>query len=302
MPTIEANKVLRINSAADGLELVSFTASDIGSPISSKGDIIYGDVAGVPERLAIGTVGQILRVAGGVPTWDDDDAATYAVVTTKGDLIVGNAGGAPARLAIGSTGQVLTVAGATATWAANPVNVITTRGDIIVGNSTPIPARLAAGTEGDRLTVNSSGDVVWVGLRSTAARVYRSTDQTITKNTYTKVEAAHETFDYGANYDAVTNYLYTAPVAGVYLVIGQVCWQTVTGAGVYRALIYVDGVAVRESFELLEAADNRYVQVQDLIALTAGQTVGLYCHTNSASNEDVNGGSAATWMSVIRVA
>jgi len=39
------------------------------SPMTTAGDIIYGGTSGAGTRLGIGTTGQILTVAGGVPTW-----------------------------------------------------------------------------------------------------------------------------------------------------------------------------------------------------------------------------------------
>jgi hypothetical protein len=48
--------------------------------LSATGDSIYASSANTPARLAIGTTGQILTVAGGIPTW-----ATPAAGTTAND-------------------------------------------------------------------------------------------------------------------------------------------------------------------------------------------------------------------------
>jgi len=47
---------------------------------STTGDTIYASGANTPARLAVGTTGQVLTVAGGVPTW-----ATPAAGTTAND-------------------------------------------------------------------------------------------------------------------------------------------------------------------------------------------------------------------------
>ena len=95
------------------------------NPSTTLGDIEYRSAtANTNTRLAIGTTGQVLTVAGGVPTWatsDDANAIQNAIVDAKGDLIAASAADTPARLAVGTNGQVLTADSAEATglkWAA----------------------------------------------------------------------------------------------------------------------------------------------------------------------------------------
>jgi hypothetical protein len=91
------------------------------NPETTLGDIAYRSAtANTNTRLAIGTTGQVLTVAGGVPTWatsDDANAIQNALLTTTGDTIYASGASTPARLGIGSTGQVLTVAGGVPSWA-----------------------------------------------------------------------------------------------------------------------------------------------------------------------------------------
>ena len=91
------------------------------NPSTTLGDIEYRSAtANTNTRLGIGTTGQVLTVAGGVPTWatsDDANAIQNALLTTTGDTIYASGASTPARLGIGSTGQVLTVAGGVPSWA-----------------------------------------------------------------------------------------------------------------------------------------------------------------------------------------
>ena len=91
------------------------------NPSTTLGDIEYRSAtANTNTRLGIGTTGQVLTVAGGVPTWatsDDANAIQNALLTTTGDTIYASGASTPARLGIGSTGQILTVAGGVPTWA-----------------------------------------------------------------------------------------------------------------------------------------------------------------------------------------
>jgi len=91
------------------------------NPSTTLGDIEYrSSTANTNTRLGIGSTGQVLTVAGGVPTWatsDDANAIQNALLTTTGDTIYASGASTPARLGIGSTGQILTVAGGVPTWA-----------------------------------------------------------------------------------------------------------------------------------------------------------------------------------------
>jgi hypothetical protein len=91
------------------------------NPSTTLGDIEYRSAtANTNTRLGIGSTGQVLTVAGGVPTWatsDDANAIQNALLTTTGDTIYASGASTPARLGIGSTGQVLTVSGGVPSWA-----------------------------------------------------------------------------------------------------------------------------------------------------------------------------------------
>jgi len=145
----------------DGLNYYSQAGTSAGfvNPMTSAGDIIFEDVSLLPDRLAIGTAGQVLTVSGGLPAWETPFTSP---LTTTGDLLYENATPAPARLAIGSTGQVLTVAAGLPSWAAAAgfANPMTTVGDIIIGGSSGAPTRLPIGTTGYVLTV-SGGSPAW---------------------------------------------------------------------------------------------------------------------------------------------
>ena len=113
-------------------------------PGTTLGDLAYSSAtANTNTRLGIGSAGQVLTVAGGVPTWatgttGDIEGVTAGVgisgggtsgtvtvtnsmataITTNGDLIYGTGSGTFTRRAIGSTNDVLTVSGGVPTWAA----------------------------------------------------------------------------------------------------------------------------------------------------------------------------------------
>jgi len=159
------------------------------NPSTTLGDIEYRSAtANTNTRLGIGSSGQVLTVAGGVPTWatsDDANAIQNALLTTTGDTIYASGASTPARLGIGSTGQVLTVAGGIPSWA------------------TP-----------------SSGTPTFVGVKAQKNAV-----QSIANNTDTVITfAGTDTFDTNGYHDpAVNNTRFTIPSGkgGYYLVTGN---------------------------------------------------------------------------------
>tara|TARA_R110000868_G_scaffold16415_1_gene73711 strand:- start:126 stop:941 length:816 start_codon:yes stop_codon:yes gene_type:complete len=88
------------------------------NPETTTGDIAYRSAtANTNTRLAIGSAGQVLTVAGGVPSWATPTDQTP--LTTKGDLFTFST--VDARLGVGANGTVLTADSAEATglkWAA----------------------------------------------------------------------------------------------------------------------------------------------------------------------------------------
>lgn len=77
-------------------------SSGMTNPMTTAGDVIKGGTGGTPERLAIGTAGQVLTVVGGAPAWDDLPAAG------AGD-VVGPASAANNGVALfdGTTGKLI---------------------------------------------------------------------------------------------------------------------------------------------------------------------------------------------------
>ena len=87
------------------------------NPQTTTGDIAYRSAtANTNTRLAIGTTGQVLTVAAGVPSWANPSDQTP--LTTKGDVFTFST--VDARLGVGANGTVLTADSAETTglkWA-----------------------------------------------------------------------------------------------------------------------------------------------------------------------------------------
>ena len=133
------------------------------NPSTTLGDIEYRSAtANTNTRLGIGSTGQVLTVAGGVPTWatsDDANAIQNAIVDAKGDIVAASAADTPARLAVGTDNQRLVAASGEATglkYVSDTQNtVIDAAGDLVYGTAADTLTKLAIGTAGQVLQVNS---------------------------------------------------------------------------------------------------------------------------------------------------
>jgi hypothetical protein len=87
------NQILAKNSNTDmDFKWVS-DATGMTNPMTTTGDTIYSSSGSTPARLGIGTAGQVLTVAGGVPTWAAASAAAdnYQLINAGGTATTGAA-------------------------------------------------------------------------------------------------------------------------------------------------------------------------------------------------------------------
>jgi hypothetical protein len=64
-----SGQVLKKNSNTDMDFIWSADSAGMTNPMTTTGDTIYSSSGSTPARLGIGSTGQVLTVAGGVPTW-----------------------------------------------------------------------------------------------------------------------------------------------------------------------------------------------------------------------------------------
>jgi hypothetical protein len=83
-------QVLKKNSNTDMDFIWSADSAGMTNPMTTTGDTIYSSSGSTPARLGIGSTGQVLTVAGGVPTWATPAAGgggkvLQVISTTKTD-------------------------------------------------------------------------------------------------------------------------------------------------------------------------------------------------------------------------
>jgi len=119
-----------------------------------------------------------------------------------------------------------------------------TDGNLITYDASGNPAAVAVGTLGQVLTSNGAGAAPTMqagGDNTPSFAVKRSTTQSISDSTWTKVQFDSEDHDTDSAYDNVTNYRFTVPVgkAGKYQI---------------NAAIYYDSASI--------SSENSYLQVR----------------------------------------
>lgn len=113
------------------------------------------------------------------------------------------------------------------------------------------------------LTIYNGGDVVPLLFRA-----YRTTAQTITDNTITKVQFNAESYDTSNSFDSITNYRFTPTLAGKYYINSQVIWDTpVSATPAYEMYIYKNGSSVTQVVSDNTASLSGYYtqSIQDVI-------------------------------------
>jgi hypothetical protein len=81
LPLGTAGQVLKVNSGATAPEWSSDNAG-MTNPMTTTGDTIYSSSGSTPARLGIGSTGQVLTVAGGVPTWAAPSSGSMTLLST----------------------------------------------------------------------------------------------------------------------------------------------------------------------------------------------------------------------------
>lgn len=149
-------QVLTYNSTSGEWEAAA-ASGGMSNPMTTLGDLIYGAAAGAATRLGIGSAGQFLGVASGLPEWQTPNYIAAPGSPAQGDVLYHN-GSTWVRLAAGTTGQFLKTLGASNNplWATPP--------SAAPGDGIPAPAGQAQGdilffdgTDWDNLAPGTSG-------------------------------------------------------------------------------------------------------------------------------------------------
>ncbi len=162
---------IEINHGGTGATTAT-AAFDALSPMTTKGDIIYGGDSGTGTRLAKGNDGQVLTLASGVPTWASGvssittKTSSYTLTLSDNYVIAGSGSGVTFTLptAVGNTGKEFTLKNISS----NNVTIATTSSQKIIvdaANSAATTAILGVEASNNWIRVISDG-THWIAFRA----------------------------------------------------------------------------------------------------------------------------------------
>ena len=184
-----------------------------------------------------------------------------------------------------------------------------TDGNIISYDASGNPVAIATGSDGQVLTSAGAGappvfEAIPAGGFPVGARAFRGSAQTITINTWTKVQLSSETYDPNGDFDSSSDYDYTVPTGqdGVYVISGGIALDTPADAAVCFIAIFVNGSSVTKAYENTGGPNGYGTIISDIFDLDAGDLVTLYVRHASSGTISTTGTTDMTHLAIQRIA
>lgn len=137
------------------------------------------------------------------------------------------------------------------------------------------------------------------GGPSSKCRAYRITSsQSITQNTWVKVQLNAENFDGLNEFDPVTNYRFTAQKAGYYVVNCVVTLESMSDGELMQVAFYKNGTAHTKALSAFGLTTSWKFACGDLIQLAANDYVELYVKHNHGSARNLLPSIESNFMSI----
>ena len=188
-------------------------------------------------------------------------------------------------------------------------------GAFVINSSSAQPLYLTAGgttqsivlqtNSTERMRLDSAGTLnvvigpIKVGgnqaVNGPAFSAYNGSNQSISNNTYTKLQFPSEEYDTNNNFDNATNYRFTPTVAGYYQISG--CFQVATQAEKY-VMIYKNGVINKAGNDLIG-----WIASVSATVYFNGSTdyVELYGYVGGGGGTSTQAGAAFVWFQGVMV-
>ena len=177
----------------------------------------------------------------------------------------------------------------------NQIDTISGSSTLLVGPSAATKLTFSSTLTVD-FNVNSPGVTLGVDMKNTPAFKARlSSNQSITNDTFTKVQWDSEQFDTDTAYDNITNYRFTVPSgkAGKYFFHAMCCIDDCDDTKRADLAFYLNGsIDNYTTRQLFSAGTNRLVTVQSTVTyeLSVGDYIEVYARQNDGTTKNIVGG------------
>ena len=158
---------------------------------------------------------------------------------------------------------------------------------------------ITLGQSGETVDIPSGATVSGAGAMTPAFEAYLSSDQSISDDTWTKVNIDSEVYDTNPSF---ASNKFTPGVAGKYFIYASVLIET-TGGHEYnlgQTGLYKNGSEILDGFVKIRgvsANNNPSITTSSILVLSAGDYIELYFYTDNSDTNVQIGGGANTFMS-----
>lgn len=269
------------------------------STSKDTGALVVEGGVGVEKNLYVGGNLVVTGTGSGVAEFTATDQ-TGNYTASSGDWVIYALATAGATLTLPATptqGDAVRVSLKTeATDEVTNYVAIARNGSTIDGQTTDGEVLNRLWKTGDTVTFRCVASNAWVASersiqnRFQANVVLSAAQLNLTGGAWNVVDFDTELYDYNGNYDATTNYRYTAPVSGIYTCTGWVRLTT-TGSAGDRMLagFFVGGAETKVTETISDGVDPCNVGLTVDIELSAGDTIDFRALPNTGLNTtDVN--------------
>jgi len=135
-------------------------------------------------------------------------------------------------------------------------------------------------------TIESVRGIIRKNIERCAIRVYISAAQNdLIGNTWNKINLNARIYDLGGNFDT-TAYKFTAPVTGLYHIIGSVSFSSLVIDKSYSVAVYKNGALLTKGASQAVVNDSLIVKVSDEVFLNKDDYIELYAYPSVGSGID----------------
>jgi hypothetical protein len=251
-----AGAVQLSNSYSGSSQTLATTEKAIADGLATREpSLTKGNLTAASTKITLGGTGTGAVIGSGV-----------SIDVSEGNLTHDNIGGT-LGIAKGGTGQTTANAALNALLPSQTGNV----GKVL-------------STDGSNSSWSTSGTTAF----SSKCRARNTSAQNINNSTWTKLQFNTEDFDVSNEYDAATNYRFTAVNAGYYQVNGLFSLESSSGSDMIAAAIYKNGSVYASSFNYKQGSRAMSSNISDIVYLAANGYIELYAYQQTGSTKTTN--------------